>query len=413
MRQAERQVTTFANDFILASGLYHMCFTTSHTAIQIQEDEFACQHEAAISPGALCRLPGTGRRQFKQVSKEPLRLEGSFPKGLRIFFWTPDIGPGANVIVHDMLPSLQRQIAEMSLDWHVSAGPQVPTHALDWLVCFKAVPEAHQRSVASRTMLLICDRIELFWDRVSKFDALVGTSSRPFAQLLTMRHKEVIFIPESEPPEYLDFGKKNLGVSPAERGNVLLWHGGHYSQDALVGLRPILERWAKSADAQLHVVSGQKPPREERWGNLPVHFLPWSKKQLFSSAAKARLGIIPAREGLTRSWLKPASRVRCLYALGVPTVGDSRVPDAVDFMSGFGGPMARRKEEWSQQSRSSGTTTARCKNSRWRAMPQRRGSFPRNTRRASGFASYPSRVPRAAKALARSLEVMVGQRKRA
>jgi glycosyltransferase involved in cell wall biosynthesis len=291
---------------------------------------------------------GRGRRQFKQVSKEPLRSEGSFPKGLRIFFWTPDIGPGANVIVHDMLPSLQRQIAELSLDWHVSTGPQVPTHALDWLICFKAVPEAHQRSVASRTMLLICDRIELFWDRVSKFDALVGTSSRPFAQLLTTRHKDVIFIPESEPPEYLDFGKKNLSVSPAERGNVLLWHGGHYSQDALVRLRPILERWARSADAQLHVVSGQKPPREERWGTLPVHFLPWSKKQLFSSAARARLGIIPAREGLTRSWLKPASRVRCLYALGVPTLGDSRVPDAVDFMSGFGGPMARARKGWSE-----------------------------------------------------------------
>jgi len=289
---------------------------------------------------------GRGRGQFKQVSKEPLRLEDSLPKGLRIFFWTPESSAGANVIVHDMQPSLQRQIAELSLDWHVSAGPQIPTHALDWLICFKAVPEPGQRSAASRTMLLICDRIEMFWDRVSNFNALVGTSSRPFAQLLTMRHKDVTFIPESEPPEYLDFGKKNLSVSPAERGNVLLWHGGPYSQDALVGLRPILERWAKSADAQLHVVSGQKPPREERWGNLPVHFLPWSKKQLFSSAARARLGIIPARKGLTRSWLKPASRVRCLYALGVPTVGDSRVPDAVDFTSGFGGPMARQKEEW-------------------------------------------------------------------
>ena len=48
------------------------------------------------------------------------------------------------------------------------------------------------------------------------------------------------------------------------------------------------------------------------------------------------------------SWLKPASRVRCLYALGVPAVGDSRVPDVTNFMSGFGGPMARQEEEWSQ-----------------------------------------------------------------
>jgi hypothetical protein len=291
---------------------------------------------------------GRGRGRFKEVPKEPVRADRSFPKALRIFFWTPETSAGANVIVHQMLRSLQRQVAEMSLDWQVSAGPKIPTQPLDWLICFKAVPEPPQRSAASRTMLLICDRIEMFWDRVSNFDALVGTSSRPFAQLLTMRHKTVIFIPESEPPEYIDFGKKNLIVPPAERGNVLLWHGGHYSQDALVGLRPFLERWAKSADAQLHVVSGQKPPREEQWGNLSVRFLPWSKKQLFTSATNARLGIIPARNGLTRSWLKPASRVRCLYALGVPTVADSRVPDAVDFMSRFAGPMARLKEEWVQ-----------------------------------------------------------------
>lgn len=290
---------------------------------------------------------GRRRRRFKQVSKGPLRPGGSLPKGLRIFFWTPESGAGANVIVHDMLPSLQKQIAEMSLDWQVSAGPQVPTHALDWLICFKAVPDARQRSAATRTTLLICDRIELFWDRVSSFDGLVGTSSRPFVQLLSMKHKDVIFIPESEPPEYLDFGKKNLSVSPADRGKVLLWHGGDYSQDSLVALRPVLERWAKSTDAQLHVVSGQKPPREERWGDLPVRFLPWSKEQLFCSAAEARLGIIPARDGI-RTWLKPASRIRCLFALGVPAVGDSRVPDVSDFMAGFGGPMAHQRGEWSE-----------------------------------------------------------------
>ena len=291
---------------------------------------------------------GCGRGRFKQVPKEAVRHNSSVPKGLRVFFYAPDISPGANVVVHDMLPSLRRQIAELSLDWQISAGPQVPSHPLDWLICFKAVPDERQRSVASRTLLLICDRAEMFWDRLGTFDAVVGTSSRSFAQVLTMGHRDVSFISESEPLEYLDFGKKNLSVSPTERGNVLLWHGGHYSQDALVRLRPALERWAKSTDAQLHIVSGQKPPREERWGNLPVCFLPWSKEQLFYSAARARLGIIPARDGLTRSWLKPASRVRCLYALGVPTVGDPRVPDVVDFVAHFNGPMARRQDEWSE-----------------------------------------------------------------
>src|SRR4026209_2304234 len=90
---------------------------------------------------------GRGRGQFKQVPKEPLPSGGSLPRGLRVFFWTPDLGAGANVTVHDMLPSLQRLITDLSLDWQVAAGPQVPSNALDWLICFKAVPEARQRSV--------------------------------------------------------------------------------------------------------------------------------------------------------------------------------------------------------------------------------------------------------------------------
>jgi hypothetical protein len=46
------------------------------------------------------------------------------------------------------------------------------------------------------------------------------------------------------------------------------------------------------------------------------------------------------------SWLKPASRVRCLYALGVPAIGDDRVPDTVDFMAAFNGPLAGHRRAW-------------------------------------------------------------------
>jgi hypothetical protein len=46
------------------------------------------------------------------------------------------------------------------------------------------------------------------------------------------------------------------------------------------------------------------------------------------------------------SWLKPASRVRCLFALGVPAIGDDRVPDTVDFMAAFDGPLAGRARAW-------------------------------------------------------------------
>jgi glycosyltransferase involved in cell wall biosynthesis len=49
---------------------------------------------------------------------------------------------------------------------------------------------------------------------------------------------------------------------------------------------------------------------------------------------------------LKKSWLKPASRVRCLYALGVPAIGDDRVPDVVNFMAAFNGPLAGRARAW-------------------------------------------------------------------
>jgi hypothetical protein len=184
----------------------------------------------------------------------------------------------------------------------------------------------------------------VFWDRLREFDAVVATSSRPFAGLLAAKHQNVAFISESEPPDSLAFGKQNLATAPTARGNVLLWHGGPHSQDALNDLRPELGEWA--AGAQLHVVSGQTEPRVQKWGALTVNFFPWSKAQLERSAVAARLGFVPARFSLKKSWLKPASRVRCLYALGVPAIGDDRVPDVAEFMAAFNGPLAGRARPW-------------------------------------------------------------------
>jgi hypothetical protein len=289
---------------------------------------------------------GIRRGRFGEISKAPLAANEALPEKLKAFFWTPADTAGANAIVHDMLPSLTRLARERAPGWKIQAGASLPEQPVDWLIAFKAVPDPARVGGQPRQVLLICDQAEVFWDRLREFDAIVATSSRPFASLLATKHRRVTFISESEPPDYLAFGKKNLATPPAARRNVLLWHGGYYSQDALIELRPELIKWAEQPEAQLHVVSGQAGLRVEKWGALTVNFFPWSKAQLQRSAAVARLGFVPARFSLKKNWLKPASRVRCLYALGVPAIGDDRVPDVADFMAAFNGPLAGRSRRW-------------------------------------------------------------------
>jgi hypothetical protein len=291
---------------------------------------------------------GWRRRRYAEWPKQTVALNPDWPSAVRVHFWTPVNNAGAKVLVHDMVPDLQQLAAELQLPWQISAGAALPNHPLDWLVCLKAVPPADQPMGRPRTVLLICDQVELFWEKLIQFDEVVATASRPLARLLAFRHPRVSFIPESEPARYVDFGRDNLRSAPGARGNVVLWHGGKYTQDSLTPLTSVLAEWAQQQPACLHIISGDDPPREERWGALPVMRFPWSEAQLFRSAAQARLGILPARASLKNSWLKPASRAPCLQALGVPTIGDGRVPDVVEFMRRFNGPMAASPAQWRQ-----------------------------------------------------------------
>lgn len=292
---------------------------------------------------------GSGSARFANISKEPLASITPYSPGLRIHFWTPERTPGANVIVHDMLPALRDEVRAAGLDWRVEAGEELPREAVDWLVCFKAVPEAAKIVGQPCKVFLVCDMKHYFWSRLGEFDSVVATASQTLAALMCKGHPRVAFIGESEPREYVDFGARNLATAPAPRGNALLWHGGAYSLGPLRDLRPALERLAETRDIQLHVISGQNPPREDNWGRIGVSFFPWSKERLFASSAQARLGFIPARSSTRLSWLKPGSRVRCLYSLGVPAIGDARVPDAAEFLGEFGGPVANSSASWARR----------------------------------------------------------------
>jgi len=248
-----------------------------------------------------------------------------------------------------MLPTLRKEIANAGLAWKVESSEQLPSEPVDWQVCFKAAPDRDKIVGQPRKVFLICDMKHYFWEGLRRFDAVVVAPSRTMAAMIGFGHRDVSFLGESEPLDYVAWGEGNLKTSPADRGNVLLWHGGKWTLPPLLDMRPDLERFAATRDVELHVVSGQDEAREENWGPLAVKFLPWSKEQLFASATRARLGFVPAKSSVRLSWLKPASRVRCLYALGVPAIGDLRAPDVVDFLGEFGGPSAGDARAWSRQ----------------------------------------------------------------
>jgi len=264
---------------------------------------------------------------------------------IKIYFYVPVKNSGARVTVIDIYNDLISTINNLGLPWEVIISEELPKTEVNYLICFKSIPK---KSVPGdpKLIMLICDQGEIFWDHLQKFDYIVATSSKNFAKLLSLRNKNIFYISESETTRNLDEGSVNLKRAPSSRPPSLLWHGGSYSLEALYELKPILEDFANFNEVSLIIISGADTAYKYNWGKLKVDHLPWSINAMLDSAKKSRLGIIPARSGLRTSFLKPASRVRCLYSLGVPTIGDARVPDVVEFMDKFGGPVAKNKDEW-------------------------------------------------------------------
>ena len=132
---------------------------------------------------------------------------------------------------------------------------------------------------------------------------------------------------------------------PSERAPVLLWHGTKESLDGLVPLRGGLEEFSRETSAELSIVTNREEATEQ-WGTLRVRYIAWSPETLATVAARTRLGIVPARPTLADSYLKSAGRLRCLFALGCPAIGDARSPDVVAFSEACGLPSANTCGEW-------------------------------------------------------------------
>lgn len=288
----------------------------------------------------------------KNFAKTQKFDEKKIPREVKVFFFVPNPTPGSLVIIDHILPCLNKLAKELQLNWVIQKGQNLPKSEVDLLICFKCVPNLKEIQGNPVKLLLICDQADVFWAEMDLFDEIISTSSFEFAKLIAWKKRQVLFIGESEPQIYLDRGSKNLETKSFNTSNILLWHGGKHSLSALLSKKDILKNWASGIECGrpiLHVICANIKAQSTRWGALEVRYFPWSKKQLTESVEQARLAIIPALNGIRHTWLKPPSRIRCCYALGVPAIGDGRVPSVISFSKPFNGPTAIKDTDWLNQ----------------------------------------------------------------
>jgi len=264
---------------------------------------------------------------------------------LRIHFWTPHSWGSSAVHVERVLPDLRAQAAALDLSWHVTSGAELPPEPVDWLLCLKAVPP-RGTCPSERTVLLLNDAAHRVWGHLGRFGHIVVVSSPALASLVGTAHPRVWFIEETEPAEAIAQGRRALDQAPpSTRAPVLLWHGESESLDGLTLLRDVLEAFARETDAEIAIVTNRAEGTEQ-WGALRVRYVAWSPEALATMAAKARLGIVPARPTLADSYLKSAGRLRRLLSLGCPAIGDARSPDVAEFSKACQLPAAKTSAEW-------------------------------------------------------------------
>ena len=293
----------------------------------------------------------SNKKNFKELSKSIKKSSNlrSLNK-LKIYFYAPLNARGKNsagteVVILGIFSELQKKIKLLSLPWDISFNNNYPENKVDYLICFKSEPP--KNSIGNpRVILSICDEGENFWNVLNQYHAIVVSSSRPFYNLIKKNNPNTFFISEAESEKNISFGLENLKKLPSTKLYNLYWHGGPNSLSGLLPLKPYLIKLAKKYSINLYIVSGHKPEQHYKWGSLTVIHRPWSIMNMKVTARKCALGIIPSRGTIRTSFLKPASRVRALYALGVPAIGDSRVPDVVEFASHFGGPIAKNPKEF-------------------------------------------------------------------
>ena len=251
-------------------------------------------------------------------------------KNKRIHFWVPHNTAGAQFILWEVIPKLIDLLAEQDANVNITISGSFSNDSYDLIFSFKeSCPEHIQ---ADRKVLVICDELDRLWSYLDQFDAIVCTSSHELAELIKSRVGNVHFVPEIEPRALLEAGEKRVNGHSNESRESIFWHGGRYTLQELVALIPLFARLRDVVGFEsLEIVCGDGVMPSELSSYPWIRVTPWSRDNLIKISEKCRLALLPARKSLRNSYLKPASRVRCSYALAVPAVGDSRVPEVVRF----------------------------------------------------------------------------------
>ena len=262
----------------------------------------------------------------------------NFLNGKRIHFWVPHRTAGANFILWETIPKVIGRLLNHNIDVEITISDSISDAPYDLIFSFKEKFPDYVQGV--RKILVICDEIDRLWPHLDEFDSVVCTSSFELAELIQSRVECVYFLPEIEPDEILLAGRRRLMNRPNRLANSVLWHGGPYTLRELEILLPFFSKLREVVGFEsLEIVSSN--------GALPsalsaypwIRSTPWSRENLIKVSQYCRLAILPARKSLRNSYLKPASRVRCCYALGVPAIGDSRVPEVSRLSADLGMPI--------------------------------------------------------------------------
>lgn len=265
-------------------------------------------------------------------------------KNKRIHFWVPHNTAGAQFILLEVIPKLIDRLIAQGAELDITISDCFSDDSYDLVFSFKEPCPEHIR--AGKKVLVICDEIDRLWPQLDRFDAVVCTSSYELSELIRRKVKKYVhFVPEIEPEVLLKVGEKR-SVECSNKNSSIFWHGGPYTLQELVDMTPFFAKLRDSIDFEsLEIVCGEgvKPPELSSYPWIRV--APWSRGNLIKVSEKCRLAILPARKSLRNSYLKPATRVRCSYALAIPAVGDCRVPEVVRLSSSLGMPVIDFSDE--------------------------------------------------------------------
>ena len=270
-------------------------------------------------------------------------------KRMRVHFWVPAKTPGARIAVFNMMDVLREEIGNEMLPWEITCSTSLPHHDTDVLVCYKAVPPDEILPGRPVRVLLFCDQLECFWGEMKHFDAVVVHSSFALAQLVASRHAQVWFIEECEDVDEIETGSEHLAqCPPSNRPPLLVWHGHRHTMDRLYAMRPMLEQFAGEREVRLRLISNHQDGNEQ-WGPLTVERVAYTEENFAAQVSEARFGIAPARNHRMKHCLfKPSSRLRRLFALGVPAIGEGGSPAVKEFCRELPAPhpFASSLKEW-------------------------------------------------------------------